>query len=150
MTLQQLAQKPVGAVQDTFHFVLNNHVRSDNRIPPYGMKYIEAARRNALPVPYCQFGCPSSSGMYQYFDNVGLSPPTGAATATISLMYQPTSWEYIQFLYLANKGTNAFLANEGVNLLDAWLNTGMADPYTMATTPWTAPAGGGTCGRRKC
>ncbi len=153
MTLQQLAQKPIGTVQGTFHFVLNNHVDKDNRIPPYGMKYGEAAKRNALPVPFCQFGCPSATGTYQYFDNVSLSPPTGAATATISLMYQPTSWEYIQFLYLANKRTNTFLAEEGVNLLDAWLNTGMADPYPMVTTTWTATAGGGdgdTCRKGKC
>lgn len=152
MTLQQLAQKPIGVVQDTFHFVLNNHVDSDNRIPPYGMKYAEAARRNALPVPFCQFGCPSGTGTYEYYDNVILDPPTGAVTATISLMYQPTSWEYIQFLYLANKRTNSFLADEGVNLLDAWLNTGMADPYPMATTTWTSDGdgGGGTCGKRQC
>lgn len=26
---------------------------------------------NALPVPYCQFGCPSNSGTYQYYDWVG-------------------------------------------------------------------------------
>ena len=38
----------------------------------------------------------------------------------------------MQFLYLANTKGNAFLANEGVNLLNAWLNTGMAEPYVMA------------------
>jgi hypothetical protein len=54
-------------------------------------------------------------------------------------MYQPTSWEYINFLYQANDGSVAFLANEGANLLDAWLNTGMAAPHIMATTTWTPP-----------
>jgi hypothetical protein len=54
-------------------------------------------------------------------------------------MYQPTSWEYIAFLYLANTGQNPFLANEGRNLLDAWLNTGMAQPHPMATVTWSAP-----------
>jgi hypothetical protein len=62
-------------------------------------------------------------------------------------MYQPTSWEYIQFLYLANNGTdpaqggNAFLGEEGVNMLDAWLSTGMAEPYVMASTTWGTPPG---------
>ncbi len=143
MTLQQLASKPIGFTQDSFHFILNNWVAKDNRIPPYGMKFSEAKKRNALPVPFCQYGCPGPLGTYQYSDSIALSPPTGAKTATISLMYQPTSWEYIQFLYLANKRTNTFLANEGANLLDAWLNTGMSAPYTMVTAAWTCTAKGG-------
>ncbi|HKJ28244.1 MAG TPA: InlB B-repeat-containing protein, partial [Anaerolineales bacterium] len=56
--------------------------------------------------------------------------------AEISLMYQPTSWEYIQFLYLANDEQSAFLGQEGVNMLDTWLNTGMAEPEVMATAEW--------------
>lgn len=149
MTLQQLANKKKGTYQESFHFVLNNHVALDNRIPPYGMKYSAAKRRNALPVPYCQYGCPSDDdsdegrydgdsdeGTYNYYDKIKLNPPRGAKTAKIDLLYQPTSWEYIQFLYLANQGTNSFLADEGKNLLDAWLNTGMAEPYTMATAMW--------------
>jgi hypothetical protein len=39
-------------------------------------------------------------------------------------------------LYLANTGENTFLADEGVNMLDAWLHTGMAEPHIMATTTW--------------
>jgi hypothetical protein len=54
-------------------------------------------------------------------------------------MYQPTSWEYVQFLYVANKGQNAFLANEGVNLLNSWHATGQAEPYVMASTAWGSP-----------
>ena len=65
-----------------------------------------------------------------------MNPPRGAATAQISLMYQPTSWEYIQFLYLANERNNDFLREEGKNVLDAWLNTGMAEPYVMVSTTW--------------
>lgn len=61
-----------------------------------------------------------------------MNPPAGAGYAEIRLMYQSTSWEYIQFLYLANDGQNAFLANEGAYLLEAWLNTGMAEPVEMA------------------
>jgi hypothetical protein len=40
---------------------------------------------------------------------------------------------------MANNEQNAFLGQEGVNLLDAWLNTGMAEPYVMASTTWGAP-----------
>jgi hypothetical protein len=73
---------------------------------------------------------------YDYFDTIALNPPQGATNATIDLVYQPTSWEYIQFLHLANNGQNAFLADEGTYMLEAWLNSGMAAPYIMTSTTW--------------
>ena len=134
-TLGDLAAQSPGTYQETFHFVLNNMVSEDNRIPPYGFAYEEARKRNALPMPADQYGG-TPGGTYNYWDTLTLNPPTGAAYANINLMYQPTSWEYVQFLYLANNRQNAFLANEGVNLLDSWLATGMAEPYAMASTTW--------------
>jgi hypothetical protein len=136
-TLGNLAAQAPGTSHETFHFVLNNTVVKDNRLPPYGMQYDDARRRNTLPVPAAQYGSPSAGGTYNYWDEVALQPPAGAASADIRLLYQPTSWEYIQFLYLANTGQDAFLANEGINLFDAWLNTGMAEPYVMATAAWS-------------
>jgi hypothetical protein len=137
--LGDVAAQAPGTWHETFHFVLNNQVVKDNRIPPYGMDRDAATVRNILPVPATQYGDPAGGEPYNYWDDFALNPPPGAATATISLMYQPTSWEYIQFLALANNGANSFLANEGANMLDAWLNTGMAAPYVMAQTSWTAP-----------
>jgi hypothetical protein len=137
-TLGDLAAQAPGTDHETFHFVLNNTVAKDNRIPPYGFAYEEARKRNALPVPADQYGG-TPDGTYNYWDQIDLSPPAGAAYATIDLLYQPTSWEYVQFLYMANNEQNAFLGQEGVNLLDAWLNTGMAEPYVMASTTWGAP-----------
>jgi hypothetical protein len=140
-TLGDLAAQTPGTHHETFHFVLNNTVAKDNRIPTYGMTYEEARKRNALPVPATQYGGPTGTDAFNHWDSVTLSPPAGAAYANISLMYQSTSWEYIQFLYRANTGQNAFLANEGVNLLNAWLATGMAEPVVMASTTWgNAPA----------
>jgi hypothetical protein len=138
-TLGDLAAEPAGAYHETFHFALNNHVAKDNRIPPYGFAYDDALRRNALPVPASQFGDPEPGGTYDYWDDVALNPPAGAVYAEIDLLYQGTSWEYVQFLWLANSGSSAFLADEGVNLLEAWLNTGMAEPYVMASTTWGSP-----------
>jgi hypothetical protein len=138
--VQDIADLPnADDYHETFHFVLNNRVVKDNRIPPYGMDYDESVNRNILPVPETQYGNPGPGGIYNYWDELVLNPPAGAVSATVSLMYQPTSWEYINFLYQANNGSVAFLANEGVNLLDAWLNTGMAAPHVMATTTWNAP-----------
>ena len=135
LTVGDLAAQPAGSNHESFHFVLNNTVIKDNRIPPYGMDYEVARERNALPVPAVQYGG-SPGGTYDYWDEVALTPPANASYATIDLLYQPTSWEYIQFLYLANNRQNAFLADEGVNMLDAWLATGMAAPYVMASTAW--------------
>jgi hypothetical protein len=135
-----------GAHHETFHFVLNNHVAEDNRIPPYGMQYDVARVRNALPVPADQYGSPGPGGTYDYWDEVQLNPPAGATSANITLYYQGTSWEYIEFLWKANNGTdpaqggNAFLGNEGANMLDAWLNADpaapMVPPFVMATGTW--------------
>jgi hypothetical protein len=152
-TLGDLAGSAAGTEFETFHFVLNNVVHKDNRIPPYGMDYEIARKRNALPTPPNQYGG-SPGGTYDHWDVVNLSPPTDADSATIELLYQPTSWEYIQFLYLGNNGSIPFLAEEGINMLDAWLNNGMAAPYTMASTVWPAcvptgpegPFGDETCG----
>lgn len=124
---------------ETFHFVLNNKVVKDNRIPPYGMDYDESLKRNILPVPVTQYGSAISGGAFNYWDDFQLNPPVNAASAEIKLMYQPTSWEYIEFLYLANNGSVSFLANEGVNILDAWLNTNMAQPHVMESISWTPP-----------
>jgi hypothetical protein len=144
-TLGELAAD-AGETEETFHFVLNNVVYSDNRIPPYGMRYDEARRRNALPVPADQYGAPGSGGSYDHWAEWDLAElmPAGAASASIDLLYQPTSWEYIQFLVLANRGSDKdpstsgspFLGEEGSNLFDAWLNTGMAQPHVMASTTW--------------
>jgi hypothetical protein len=144
LTLGELACEEPGSSHETFHFVLNNTVISDNRIPPYGMRYDIARIRNALPVPASQYGGGTPGSSYNYWDEVSLNPPQGAVYADIELLYQPTSWEYIQFLYLANNGTdpaqggNAFLGEEGKNMLAAWLNTGMAAPHVMASATWGA------------
>jgi hypothetical protein len=131
-TLGELAAAAEGTNQESFHFVLNNTVVKDNRIPTFGMRYDDAYQRNALPVPADQYGAPEPGGVYEYFDRVTFSPPAGAVRGEVSLLYQATSWEYIQFLALANDGSIPFLAEEGENMLEAWLNTGMAAPHEMA------------------
>jgi hypothetical protein len=137
-TLGDLANQAPGTYHESFHFVLNNYVAKDSRIPPYGMSYDEARKRNVLPVPATQYGNPGAGGTFNYWDDVALSPPQDAAYASIALLYQPTSWEYIQFLYLANNRQSAFLGTAGADLLEGWLNTGMAEPAVMATTTWGA------------
>jgi hypothetical protein len=138
-TLADVAAQAPGTAHESFHFLLNDTVLHDNRIPPYRMDRGEATLRNALPVPPTQFGNPGKGSAYNYWDQVTLNPPVGATFARIDLVYQPTSWEYIQFLWRANTGQVTRLAQEGVNLLNAWRNTGMAAPHVMASTLWGNP-----------
>ena len=138
-TVGDIATQASGSYLETFHFVLNNRVVKDNRIPPYGMDYDESLKRNILPVPISQYGSPVSGGAFDYWDSFALNPPVNAASAEIKLMYQPTSWEYIEFLYLANNGSVPMLISEGEKMLDAWLNTDMAQPHEMESIDWTAP-----------
>ncbi|KPJ98122.1 MAG: hypothetical protein AMK71_11900, partial [Nitrospira bacterium SG8_35_4] len=159
-TLGDLAALPASqpgniSFHETFHFVLNNHVAKDNRIPPYRMSYDEAQKRNALPVPDNQFGG-TPGGVYQHWDEFDISTiaPAGAVSADLTLYYQGTSWEYVQFLNNAVSttptGTGApnpvtpFLADEGKNFLDAWVNAvdangnTMVPPHVMATATWNS------------
>lgn len=134
LTLGDLSADPSGSHAKTFHFVLNNVMTSDTRIPPYGFRYDEARRRNALPVPQTQFGDPGPGGTYEHAHAVARGIPAGAVTVEVRLFYQQTTWEYVQFLWLANDRLNAFLGDEGVNLLDGWANTSMAEPFEMSST----------------
>ncbi len=135
-TLGQLAAQALDVPEPTFHFVLNNTVVADNRIPAYGMRHDAARARNLVPVPANQFGNPGPGGVYEYWSDLALAPPAGAAAARVRLLYQSVSYEYVQFLLLANNASIGFLRNEGRKLLDTWLATGMAAPYPMAATAW--------------
>jgi len=145
-TLGQLAAEPPGAAHESFHFVLNNTVISDNRIPTWGMRYDDALARNALPIPADQYGAPGPGGAYRHWDELALNPPAGAVSGTVDLLYQPTSWEYIQFLTLANDGSVGFLADEGANMLEAWIAEGMAEPHVMASATIAVPEPGRLAG----
>jgi hypothetical protein len=111
-------------------------VLEDNRIPPYEYSYDSANTRNCLPMPATLYGNPGTGGIYNHYDDVTLNPPSGAASGKIRLIYQTTSWEYIQFLFLANDGSVPFLADTGLDLAKAWYQTGMSQPEVMATITW--------------
>ena len=66
-TLGELAGSSPGTSFHTFHFVLNNVMTADNRIPPWGFDRDEALVRNALPVPETQFGSPGPGGTFEHW-----------------------------------------------------------------------------------
>lgn len=148
-TLADVAAQASGTAKKTFHFVLNDTILSDNRIPPWRMSREIARQRNALPVPPELYGNPGPTGVYEHFDRVPLAPPIGATQVSIDLLYQTTSWEYVQFLKLANDGRNPALADLGRDLLAAWFTAGdattrMAEPHVMATVTHVLPEPGMT------
>jgi len=136
LTLGQIAAQPAGTASHSFHFVLNNTLLRDTRIPPYGMDYDVALQRNILPVPATAYGNPGPAGTYRHWDEVQLQPPAGAPRAEIELLYQTTSWEYVQFLLLQNNQLSPFLGSAGQDLYDGWRATGMSPPEVMNTARW--------------
>jgi len=106
----------------SFHFVLNNKTFKDNRIPPRGFTNAAYADFGGAPVAY-------SYEDGQYWDDTLYTVPPGAASAEVTLYYQSTSKEFIEFLRDKNT-TNS----KGQELYDLWNNNNKCPPEMMATT----------------
>lgn len=95
--------KPTSALtgeDKTFHFALATGRYKDNRIPPKGFRIAQAAERLSVPVAHGVeepnlFTAQEYAGGY---DAVSLNIPAGAEQVEVSLYYQTTSREYIEFL----------------------------------------------------
>ncbi|MCK4414800.1 MAG: T9SS type A sorting domain-containing protein [Candidatus Eisenbacteria sp.] len=111
----------------SFHFVLSDTVYFDNRIPPRGFSNAGFTAVQSPPVDY-------SYADGQYWDETAYTLPVTAVTAEVTLYYQSTSKEYIEFLRDENTTNSA-----GQDLYDAWVAQGKAPPVAMATasTPVT-------------
>jgi len=107
---------------ESFHFVLNDTIYADNRIPPRGFTNAAFGEAQSPPVAHTY-----ADG--QYWDETPYHLPTTATTAVVTLNYQSTSREYIEFLRDENRTNSA-----GQSLYDAWTAQGKAGPIAMATT----------------
>jgi hypothetical protein len=95
-----------GGGKAMFHFVLNDCIAKDNRIPPLGFKPATAGDPNGYtlrPVAATYPETSPGSGILVNYDTIdyALPVPAGAAgplTATARLYYQTSSREYIEFL----------------------------------------------------
>jgi hypothetical protein len=113
-----LVGEPIGP---SFHFVMNNEIYSDNRIPPRGF----------TNTAYESFGGAHVAYSYddgQYWDVTTYRIPIGSATAEVTLYYQSTSKEFVEFLRDENV-TNS----KGQDLYDLWDNNGKCPPEVMWT-----------------
>ena len=114
--LAALLGQPAG---DTFHFLLNNTVIKDNRIPPRGYTQTAWDQPGLRPV-----GATYADG--QYWDETAYTLPTSATRVTVELWYQTSSTEYIDFL-------DATGGVAGASLRDLW-SRNPSPPVLMAFT----------------
>jgi hypothetical protein len=103
----------------SFHFVLNSTIAKDNRIPPRGFTNAAFAAFGGSPVNYTY-----ADG--QYWDDTLYAVPAGAASAQITLYYQSTSKEFVEFL--KGENTTNTLGDEMYNL---WNNNDKCPPELM-------------------
>jgi len=104
----------------SFHFVLNDTIAKDNRIPPKGFNNSAFAKHLSAPV-----GAVYADG--QHWDDIEFQLPPGCTRVTVNLMYQSVSWEYIKFLGEENRTDDW-----GKRLYEAWKQTGRCAPVVIA------------------
>jgi hypothetical protein len=117
----------------SFHFVLNSTVATDNRIPPRGFTNATFDNFGGSPVGY-------SYEDGQYWDDTAYPLPLGATSAQVTLYYQSTSKEFVEFLRDENTTTL-----HGQVMYDLWNDNGKCPPEVMRQiqvdlVPTTVPA----------
>lgn len=125
---------------ETFHFALATGRHKDNRIPPKGFDIANAGARLSTPVYYVgdvdigagYFTQPEYDGGYDAVNlgDYGITIP-GADYVEVSLYYQTTSREYIEFLRDEINGT-------GNQTLSSPTPSGEANAYVVQTDPFFA------------
>ena len=96
----------------SFHFVLNDVITFDNRIPPKGFENAAFASRNCQPV-----GVTYADG--QYWDDMPLELPEGCKQVEAELIFEPVTADYIKFLVEENRTDDW-----GRKLLKVWKEAG--------------------------
>lgn len=114
--LTGLSNDPDGS---SFHFALNNMAVKDNRIPPRGFTNLNFKQIQSPPVAYTY-----ADG--QYWDTTSYVVPSSTDRVVVSLYYQTTSKEYVEFLR-DNNTTNTW----GTQLYNAWNSSGKSTPVLM-------------------
>jgi len=105
----------------SFHFVLNDMVVKDNRIPPQGFTNAAFDAFGGTPVD-----CSYVDG--QYWDHTYYNIPLAAASSKVNLYYRSTSKEFIEFLRDEN-ATNS----TGQQMYDLWNENDKCPPELMET-----------------
>jgi nitrate/TMAO reductase-like tetraheme cytochrome c subunit len=120
-TTQAIAKLTGIPAGPNFHLALANKRFFDNRIPPRGFSNAAFSAIGSAPVGYAY-----ADG--QHWDDTSYAIPSGATQAVVTLYYQTTTKEYIEFLRDANV-TDA----KGQAAYDLWVGTGKSAPVAMDT-----------------
>jgi hypothetical protein len=137
---------PLGA--PVFHFVLNNCITLDNRIPPLG--FTGGDDPEVRPVGYSYPETSPGSGVLVNHDVTVYAIPVppqaaGEITVTATLRYQTSSKEYIEFLHaeavahgfpddcIPRAGGTMIGTSRGEHLYELWQSYGRSPPVDMVT-----------------
>lgn len=115
-TLAPVVGYPAGP---SFHFVLNDTIYMDNRIPPRGFTNAAFETIQSPPIGYTY-----SDG--QYWDETDYLIPGGAAKIKVRLFYQTTSKEFVEFMRDENVTDTT-----GQFFYDLWTAFGKSSPELM-------------------
>jgi hypothetical protein len=115
--MSQLTGLPTGS---SFHFVLNDTIELDDRIPPRGFTNadFEEIESPVVGATYLDEQC---------WDDVRFALPAGTATVEVRLFHQTTTKEYIEFLRDENTTNHA-----GQVAWNMWDRFGKSAPVEMA------------------
>jgi hypothetical protein len=103
----------------SFHFAINSKIYFDNRIPPRGFTNANFEMIQSPPIGY-------SYADGQYWDDTEYLIPGATAKLVVTLFYQTTSKEYVEFLRDENT-TNDW----GNVFYDLWAQNGKSAPEVM-------------------
>jgi hypothetical protein len=109
----------------SFHFVLNDTIYSDNRIPPRGFTNANFDSIQSPPVGYAY-----NDG--QYWDSTIYTFPFVPDEIEVNLYYQATSKEYVEFLRDENTTTD-----DGDVMYNLWAANGKCPPELMQSASWS-------------
>ena len=109
---------------ESFRLVLVNEILKDNRIPPVGFTNAGFAAIQASHVGY-------SYADGQHWDDTIFPIPEGAKKAVVTLYFQTSSKEYMEFLRDGNALSSDGLIDYGQIAYDAWVNRGKSAPVAM-------------------
>ena len=161
-------KKPGIPAEKSFHFILNNVVLKDNRIPPTGFDVARASEHATVivrgdrasdlthgerdcrgyevfpdPEAACHaFDYDAADGKSDGTDVVFYELPAGVESVRVRLRYQTASREYIEFLS-DPLSSGDYYDRFTAGLKAAWMLTGMSPPVDMqCATAGPVPAAG--------
>jgi hypothetical protein len=142
LKIYEVALGRLGAAMEpyptVFHFVTNQIVFQDNRIPPAGFDMTNVKFDEMAPVPPSLYPPTTPNGtILQNWDDTNYTvaiptTATGDVQVTVSLMYQTASKDYIDFLRTNNSSNQ-----RGEDITTVWNNHGKSTPVVMATQTFT-------------